>query len=232
MHVLIGAADLQLATLLIRGLRSEGIRADVAGSGQEATTMATAGSYDAMVIDEDLPDQTGFDACHALRAAQVWTPIVMLTTTGRAEARLRGRHGGADDYVAKPFALGELLSRLRAMHAAGEGPARRTLLRAGDLEVDPAGRSARRGDRAIDLSRKEFALLETLIRRRGEVVGRDQLLEQAWDYEYENRSNIVDVYVGYLREKVDRPFGLKSIETVRGAGYRLRRDGGHAGPGY
>ncbi|MDQ8044043.1 MAG: response regulator transcription factor [Patulibacter sp.] len=224
MHVLIGAADLQLATLLIRGLRSAGIRADVAGSGEEATSMAAAGSYDALVIDDALPDQTGHDACHDLRARAIWTPVVVLTSGDAGAVRLHGRPAAADAYVAKPFAVGELLSRLRVV--GGDPDGAREPLVAGDLVVDPVGRSARRGDTVIDLSMKEFALLEALVRRAGEVVTRDELLEHAWDYDFEHRSNIVDVYVGYLREKVDRRFDVHAIETVRGAGYRLRADGG------
>jgi two-component system OmpR family response regulator len=149
----------------------------------------------------------------------------MVTARDAVEDRVAGLDGGADDYLTKPFSFAELMARLRALvrRAPGERP---TVLEAGDLRLDPATRRAWRGDTEIELSAKEFALLETFMRRADEVLSRLQLLESAWDYEYENRSNVVDVYVGYLREKIDRPFGRAALETVRGAGYRLRADGG------
>jgi two-component system OmpR family response regulator len=156
-----------------------------------------------------------------LRADGVWAPVLMLTARDGVEDRVAGLDGGADDYLTKPFSFAELLARLRALARRGavESPA---VLRVGELRLDPATRQAWRGDSEIVLSTKEFALLETFMRRPGQVLSRYQLLEHAWDYEYENRSNVVDVYVRYLREKVDRPFGAESIQTVRGAGYRLR----------
>jgi two-component system OmpR family response regulator len=149
----------------------------------------------------------------------------MLTARDAVEDRVSGLDGGADDYLVKPFSFAELLARLRAL--VRRGPVERpTVLEAGDLRLDPARRQVRRGETEIELSPKEFALLETFMRHPSEVLSRFQLLEHAWDYEYENRSNVVDVYVRYLREKIDRPFGANAIETVRGAGYRLREDGG------
>jgi two-component system OmpR family response regulator len=152
----------------------------------------------------------------------------MLTARDAVQDRVRGLDTGADDYVTKPFSLAELAARLRAL--ARRGPVERpAILQTGDLQLDPSSKRVWRGSTDISLSTKEFALLETFMRRPGRVLDRFQLLEHAWDYEYENRSNIVDVYVRYLREKVDRPFGVESIETVRGAGYRMRADGGRAG---
>ena len=172
-----------------------------------------------------LPGLDGFAVCRRLRSDGVWSPVRMLTARDAVEDRVAGLDGGADDYLVKPFDFSELIARLRAL--ARRGPIERpTLLQAGDLVLDPATRRVCRDDAEISLSSKEYALLETFMRRPGQVLDRFQLLEHAWDSEYENRSNVVDVYVRYLREKVDRPFGVTSIETVRGAGYRLRADGG------
>jgi len=168
-----------------------------------------------------LPGIDGFETCRRLRADGVWAPVLMLTARDGVEDRVAGLDGGADDYLTKPFSFAELLARLRALARRGSLQ-RPSVLTVGELRLDPATRQAWRGDSEIALSTKEFAILETFMRRPGEVLSRLQLLEHAWDYEYENRSNVVDVYVRYLREKVDRPFGRQSIETVRGAGYRLR----------
>jgi two-component system OmpR family response regulator len=169
-----------------------------------------------------LPGIDGFETCRRLRDDGVWAPVLMLTARDAISDRVAGLDGGADDYLTKPFSFVELLARLRAL--GRRGPVERpTVLEVGSLRLDPASRRAWRGETEVALSTKEFALLETFMRRPGDVLSRFQLLEAAWDYEYENRSNIVDVYVRYLREKIDRPFGLRSIETVRGAGYRLRR---------
>jgi two-component system, OmpR family, response regulator len=219
--------DAPLAAALRRGLRSEGIVADVTGRGEDALWMAGSTEFDAVVLDVMLPGIDGFETCRRLRQDGVWTPIVMLTARDEVEDRVRGLDEGADDYLVKPFSLAELLARLRAL--ARRGPVERPpVLEVGDLRVDPATRQVWRGEEEIHLSPKEFTLLEAFMRRPGEVLSQYQLLEHAWDYDYENRSNVVEVYVRYLREKVDRPFGVKSLETVRGAGYRLRRDGGSA----
>ena len=183
--------------------------------------MAGSTPYDAIVLDVMLPGIDGFETCRRLRADEIWAPVLMLTARDSVEDRVEGLDGGADDYLAKPFSFSELSARIRALFRRGS-PERPAILRVGDLAVDPAGRRVTRGETEIDLSAKEFALLETFMRHPGEVLSRLQLLEHAWDYEYENRSNVVDVYVRYLREKVDRPFGCSSIETVRGAGYRMR----------
>jgi two-component system OmpR family response regulator len=215
----------KMAALLRRGLVEDGYAADVAATGEDALWMARAAPYDAIVLDVMLPGVDGFDVCRQLRAGGVWSPILLLTARDGVEDRVAGLDGGADDYLTKPFSFAELLARLRAL--ARRGPAERpAVLEVGTLRLDPATRQVRRDDVEIELSAKEFAVLETFMRRPGEVLSRLDVLEHAWDYGYENRSNVVDVFVRALRLKIDRPFGLRSLETVRGAGYRLRRDGG------
>jgi len=221
MRVLIVEDDVKMAGLIRRGMREEGLAADVAIKGEDALWMAQANEYDAIVLDVMLPGIDGFQTCRRLREDGVWTPVLVLTARDAVEDRVAGLDGGADDYLTKPFSFAELLARLRALVRRGpvEKPA---VLEAGGLRLDPASRRVWRGHDEIALSTKEFALLETFMRRPGEVLSRYRLLEHAWDYEYENRSNVVDVYVRYLRRKIDKPFGTDSIETVRGAGYRLR----------
>jgi two-component system OmpR family response regulator len=225
MRVLIVEDEVKMAGLIRRGLRHEGYAADVATKGEDALWMAEATEYDAIVLDVMLPGVDGFEVCRRLRAAGQWSPVLMLTARDSVRDRVAGLDGGADDYLTKPFSYAELLARLRAL--VRRGPvARPTELRAGDLRLDPAGHRVWRGDDEIQLSSKEFAILEAFMRHPGEVLSRFQLLEHAWDYTYENRSNIVDSYVRFLRRKVDKPFGTDSIETVRGAGYRFREGGG------
>ena len=221
MRVLIVEDEVKMAGLIRRGLREEGMAADVAIRGEDALWMAAATEYDAIVLDVMLPGLDGFETCRKLRSDGVWAPVLMLTARDSVEDRVAGLDGGADDYLTKPFSFAELLARLRALVRRGplERPA---VLEVGDLRLDPATHGVSRGGTEIELSQKEFSLLETFMRHPGEVLSRFQLLEHAWDYEYENRSNVVDVYVRYLREKVDRPFGVESIQTIRGAGYRLR----------
>ena len=221
MRVLIVEDEVKLAALIRRGLRDEGMLADVAVTGEDALWMAAATAYDAIVLDVMLPGIDGFEVCRRLREDGVWSPVVMLTARDAVEDRVAGLDAGADDYLTKPFAFAEVLARLRALARRGAAE-RPVVLAVGDLELDPATRRVRRGETEIALSTKEFALLEAFMRRPGRVLSRLELLEHAWDYDYENRSNVVDVYVRYLREKVDRPFGRVSIETVRGSGYRLR----------
>src|SRR3954452_23769805 len=225
MRLLIVEDDLKLGALLRRGLGDEGAAVDLAGNGEDALWMAAANAYDAVVLDVMLPGIDGFETCRRLRDEGVWTPVLLPTARDAVEAPVAGLAGGADDYLTKPFSFAELSARLRALARRGakERPA---VLEVGSLRLDPATRQAWRGGDAVDLSAKEFALLEAFMRRPGEVLSRLDLLEHAWDFGYENRSNVIDVYVRYLREKVDRPFGVESIETVRGAGYRLRTDGG------
>jgi two-component system OmpR family response regulator len=225
MRVLIVEDDVPMAAAIRRGLQTEDIVADVATRGEDALWMAGATEFDAVVLDVMLPGIDGFETCRRLREDGVWAPIIMLTARDAVEDRVQGLDQGADDYLVKPFSLAELLARLRAL--ARRGPVERpAVLEVGNLRLDPASLQAWRGDEEIQLSPKEFALLETFMRRPGEVLSQFQLLERAWDYNYENRSNVVEVYVRYLREKIDRPFGVESLETVRGAGYRLRKDGG------
>jgi two-component system, OmpR family, response regulator len=225
MRVLVVEDELKMASLLRRGLVEEGYAADVARTGTDALWMAQATEYDAIVLDLMLPGIDGVEVCRRLRRAEVWSPVLMLTARDAVDDRVAGLDAGADDYLPKPFSFAELLARLRALvrRGAAERPA---VLEVGDLRLDPATREVRRGETEIQLSAKEFALLETFMRRPGQVLSRLLLLEHAWDFAYENRSNVVDVYVRYLRDKVDRPFGRESLETVRGAGYRLRADGG------
>jgi two-component system OmpR family response regulator len=221
MRVLIVEDQPKMAALVRRGLVEEGHAADIASTGEDAVWMAEAHPYDAIVLDVMLPGLTGFETCRRLRNAGVWTPVLMLTARDAVDDRVSGLDAGADDYLTKPFSLAELLARLRALVRRG-GVERPTELMVDDLRLDPASRRVWRGETEIALSPKEFALLETFMRRPGQVLTRLQLIEHAWDFAYENRSNVVDVYVRYLREKVDRPFGRVSIETVRGTGYRLR----------
>ena len=214
-----------MAAAIRRGLRFEGLIVDLAGEGEEALRAAGATEYDAIVLDVMMPGLDGFETCARLRDDGVWVPVLMLTARDSVEDRVRGLDGGADDYLTKPFSLAELTARLRAL--VRRGPIERpTVLEVGDLRLDPAAREVHRGEVEVELSPREFALLETFMRRPGRVLTQAQLLEAAWDLGYQQRSNVVEVYVRYLREKIDRPFGLSSIETVRGAGYRLRKDGG------
>jgi two-component system OmpR family response regulator len=225
LRVLIVEDHEKLANLIRRGLRKEGIAADAVTTGEDGLQRAQATEYDAIILDVMLPGLDGFEVCRRLRGSEVWSPVLMLTSRDAVRDRVTGLDGGADDYLTKPFSYAELLARLRAL--ARRGPVERPAeLRVGELSLDPASRRVRRKEVEIELSAKEFAILETFMRRPGEVLSRFALLEHAWDYEYENRSNVVDSYVRYLRQKIDRPFGVRSIETVRGAGYRLREDGG------
>ena len=225
MRVLIVEDELRMASLIRRGLFQEGLAVDVAGSGEDALWMAQASNYDAIVLDVMLPGINGFETCRRLRTSGVWSPVLMLTARDSVEDRVAGLDTGADDYLVKPFAFAELLARLRAIARRGEHE-RPSVLQAGDLRLDPATRRVWRDSTEIQLSTKEFAMLETFMRRPDEVLSRLHLLEHAWDFAYENRSNVVDVYIRHLRTKIDEPFGRHSLETIRGAGYRLRADGG------
>jgi two-component system OmpR family response regulator len=220
-RVLIVEDELRMAGLIRRGLVKEGMAADVVPNGEEGLVYAGAHEYDAIVLDVMLPGINGFETCRRLRSEGVWTPVLMLTARDSVEDRVEGLDTGADDYLVKPFAFAELLARLRALVRRGDSE-RPSVLEIGDLRLDPATRNVWRGATEIHLSAKEFALLETFMRRPGAVLSRFDLLEHAWDFAYENRSNIVDVYVRRLRTKIDEPFDRRSLETVRGAGYRLR----------
>lgn len=225
MRLLVIEDDSKMASLLQRGLTENGNAVDIAARGEDALWMAAAHGYDALVLDVMLPDLDGFATCDTLRKAGVWSPILMLTARDSVEDRVAGLDAGADDYLTKPFSITELRARIRALvrRGAGERPA---VMEVGDLRLDPAARQVWRGAEEVRLSAKEYALLELFMCRPGEVVSRLDLLEHAWDIGYENRSNVITVYVRYLREKIDRPFGRRAIETVQGAGYRLRTDGG------
>ena len=223
MRVLVVEDEAGMADVIRRSLTKEGLATDVAGDGEEAILMATTVDYDAIVLDVMLPRRSGLDACRVLRERAVWSPVLMLTARDGVEDRVAGLDCGADDYLIKPFALAELHARLRSLMRRGR-PERPTVLEVGTLRLDPARREVRRGEVPIDLSAKEFALLEALMRRPGDVLTRLDLLDQAWDFAYEMRSNVVDVYMRRLRRKVDEPFGSSSLETVRGVGYRLRAE--------
>jgi len=225
MHVLVVEDEVKMAALIRRGLVEQGFAADIAANGEKALLMAGSAEYDAIVLDVILPGIDGFGTCRRLREDGVWAPVLMLTARGAVEDRIAGLDGGADDYLTKPFAFAELFARLRALIRRGQSE-RPAVVEVGDLRLDPATRQAWRGETEIPLSAKEFAVLEAFMRRPGHVLSRLQLLEQAWEYDYEHRSNVIEVYIRYLRQKIDKPFGVESIETVRGAGYRMRKDGG------
>jgi len=225
MRVLVVEDEPKMAALIARGLREEGHGADIAGAGEDAIWMVEAAPYDAVILDLMLPGLDGFATLRRMRDNDIWVPVLMLTARDAIDDRVGGLDAGADDYLTKPFSFAELLARLRAIvrRAPGERP---TTIEVGDLRLDPAAHRVWRGESEVELSTREFALLELFMRRPGVVLSRIQLLDGAWDLAFESRSNVVDVYVRYLREKIDRPFNCESLETVRGVGYRLRADGG------
>ena len=210
----------KLAALVARGLTERGGVVDSVTTGSQAVASARAADYDVMLLDVMLPDIDGFEVCRRLRAARVWTPILMLTARTAVVDRIAGLDSGADDYLAKPFAFQELLARMRALARRGPVP-RPVMLEVGDLRMDPAARRVWRGPTELSLSTRELTLLEALMRRCDQVLTRDQLLALAWGDPREVTSNVVDVYVRYLRAKIDRPFGTSTLQTVRGVGYRL-----------
>jgi two-component system OmpR family response regulator len=221
MRVLVVEDEVKMAGLLKRGLEEEGYAVDVLRTGTDALWAGAENPYDAIVLDVMLPDLSGFEVCRQLRAGGNWAPVLMLTARTAVADRVAGLDAGADDYLTKPFSFSELLARLRALvrRGAGERPA---ILQVGDLAFDPASRRVTRGSVVVELTAKELALLEFFLRRPGEVLTRSQIIEHVWDFGYDGDSNVVDVYVRYLREKIDRPFRRDSIETIRGSGYRLR----------
>jgi two-component system OmpR family response regulator len=223
MRVLVVEDDPKLGPVLVRGLATDAIAADLVTTGREAIVRAGATDYTVIVLDVMLPDLDGFQVCRALRDDNTFAPVLMLTARDAIDDRVQGLDSGADDYLVKPFSFVELLARVRAM--SRRGPIQRTVvLEMGDLRLDSARHQVWRGDTPIDLSRKEYAILEALMRHAGDVLSRFDLLEQVWGYDYENRSNIVEVYIRYLREKIDRPFGRNTLQTVRGVGYRVCAD--------
>jgi two-component system OmpR family response regulator len=220
-RVLLAEDNEKLSSLLQRGLSRVGMVIDVVEEGPAAVSMAAAGEYDVIVLDVMLPGADGFEVCRRLRDRGHETPILMLTARGAVRDRVAGLEAGADDYMAKPFVVEELVARLRAL--ARRGPITKPpVLLAGDLRLDPAQRRVWRGDVEVELTTKPFLLLEALMERPGDLLSRTALLERCWDMNHESRSNVVDAQIRQLRESIDRPFGANSIETVRGAGYRLR----------
>jgi two-component system OmpR family response regulator len=221
MRLLVAEDDPKLAAALARGLRAEGYAVDVAASGDAALCQARVYAYDAVVLDVMHPGPDGVEVCRALRDRGRWSPVLMLTARDGVRDRIRGLDAGADDYLVKPFDFGELVARIRALLRRG-APERPAILVAGELELDPAARRVRQAGRQVELTAREFAVLEYLMRRAGEVVSRADLLEHVWDQHYEGSTNVVDVYVGYLRRKLGEPPDPQLLRTVRGAGYVLQ----------
>jgi two-component system OmpR family response regulator len=220
MRVLVVEDIEKMAALLRRGLSEDGYAVDVTMTGEDAVWMATEHPYDAVVLDVMLPDLDGFEVCRRIRNGGQWAPVLMLTARDGVTDRVQGLDAGADDYLTKPFAFVELLARLRALIRRGHHE-RPPVLAIDDLTFDPATKVVRRGDRTIGLTAKELSLLEYFMRHPGEVLSRTRILEHVWDFAYDGDSNVIEVYVRYLREKIDRPFGKDSIQTVRGVGYRF-----------
>jgi two-component system OmpR family response regulator len=220
MRILLVEDEVKMARALRRGLEQEGHAVDVTADGNDGLSKALEYEYDAVVLDVMLPGRDGYSICRELRSSGRWSPVLMLTARDAVDDRIRGLDAGADDYLIKPFAFGELLARLRAL--VRRGPSERPpMISVGDVELDPAAHTVTRSGRPVELSAREFALLEFLMRHPGEVLSRTRILEQVWDYSYSGFSNVVDVYVAYLRRKLERPFGSPLIRTVRGVGYAL-----------
>jgi two-component system OmpR family response regulator len=219
-RVLVVEDETKMAGLVKRGLEREGYAVDIASNGDDALWHAREHEYDAIVLDAMIPGPDGFAVCRTLRREGRWAPVIILTARGSIEDRVAGLDAGADDYLTKPFAFSELFARLRSI-TRRDPRERPVALRVGDLTLDPTSREVRRGNTNIELSAKEFALLEYFMRHPGEVLTRAQILDHVWDFAYAGTSNVIDVYIGYLRQKIDRPFGRETIRTVRGAGYGL-----------
>ncbi|MDW4573995.1 response regulator transcription factor [Microbacterium sp. M3] len=225
MRILVVDDEVRLADGIRRGLEAEGFGVDVAHNGVDGLWRARETAYDAIVLDLMMPGMSGWKVCEALRAEENWTPVLMLTAKDGEWDQVEALETGADDYVTKPFSFAVLVARLRALIRRG-GVERPTVLEAGDLRLDPGARRAWRGEAEIDLTSREFSVLEHLMRHRGQVQSKRDLIAGVWNDDFEGDPNIVEVYVGHLRRKVDRPFGRAAIETIRGAGYRLAADGG------
>ena len=222
MRILLVEDEKKMARAIRRGLEQEGYVVDACADGEEAVARGTQNEYDAMVLDVMLPGRDGFSVCRELRDRGRWAPILMLTARDAVEDRIRGLDAGADDYLVKPFAFGELLARVRAMVRRGK-PERPATLTVDGVVLDPAAHTVRCGETLIDLTPKEFSLLEFLMRHPREVLGRPRILEHVWDINYDGFSNVVDVYVGYLRRKLPPPYDGTLIRTVRGVGYQVGR---------
>lgn len=225
MKVLLVEDEVLLAEAVQRGLAAEGFQVELAHDGTEGLFKATTGAYEVVMLDIMLPGLNGYRICQEMRKAAVWTPVLMLTAKDGEYDEADAFDIGADDYLTKPFSYVVLVARLRSLVRRG-GPERPAVLSAGDLTLDPSGHRVARGDVVLSLTPREFALLHFLMRHRNEVVSKTQILEAVWDAHYEGDDNIVEVYVGYLRKKIDVPFGRRSIDTVRGIGYRLVGTGG------
>jgi len=221
MRVLVVDDQVRMAGLIKRGLEEEGYAVDVVGDGADAVWMATENAYDAIVLDVMLPGIDGFEVCRQMREAQQWAPVLIVSARSEVGDRVKGLDVGADDYLVKPFSFVELAARLRALTRRGQHQ-RPALLTVGDLRLDPAAHLAWRGDTKLNLSAKEFALLELFLRHPGEVITRTRIIDSIWDFAFDGVSNVVDQYVAYLRRKIDKPFDRHDLETVRGAGYRLQ----------
>ncbi|XXY50181.1 response regulator transcription factor [Sorangium sp. So ce269] len=226
MRVLLVEDEERLAEAIASGLAAEGFAVDAVRSGADGLWRATEGQYAAIILDILLPDLNGYEVCAALREREVWTPILMLTAKDGEYDVAEALDTGADDFLSKPFSYVVLVARLRALVRRGAAP-RPAVLRVGDLELDPATRGCRRDGQDIALTPREFALLDALMRRRGEVVSKQRILDVVWGLDFPGDPNVVEVYVRYLRQKIDAPFGRRSLETVRGVGYRLREERRH-----
>ena len=224
MRVLVVDDEVRLAEGLKRGLEAEGFAVDVAHNGVDGLWLARENDYAVVLLDIMLPGMSGYAVCRTLREEENWTPVIMLTAKGGEWDQVEGLDTGADDYLTKPFSFAVLLARLRALTRRGAAP-RPVVLAVGDLTLDPVSRDVSRGGVRIDLTTREFAVLAFLMRHAGEVVSKAQIIEGVWDFSFDGDPNIVEVYIGHLRSKVDRPFGRSSIRTVRGAGYRIDADG-------
>jgi two-component system, OmpR family, response regulator len=223
MRVLVVEDTARMGQLIRRGLQEQGYAVDLAETGEDGLWLASENPYDVVILDVGLPDIDGFEVCRRMREGEHWSSVLMLTAKDAVDDRVTGLDAGADDYLTKPFDFVELLARVRALVRRGSAE-RPVALSVGDLSLDPSTHGVARGDVSIELTAKEFAVLELFMRRPGDVLSRLWLLEHAWDFAYDGGSNVVDVYIRYLREKIDRPFHRHSLETVRGAGYRLRDD--------
>jgi two-component system, OmpR family, response regulator len=221
-RLLVVEDDPRMVALLTRVLEEDGYAVDSTGDGQDALWLATEHDYDAIVLDGMLPGLDGVDVVRGLRDAGRWTPVLLLTARSGFEDRVAGLDAGADDYLAKPFNYGELAARIRALIRRGAS-ARPAVLRNGDLRLDPASRRVTRAGDRIELTTKEFALLELLLRHRGDVLSRTFIFDHVWDFAFDPASNVIDQYIASLRRKLDRPYQRDDVQTIRGAGYRLRR---------
>lgn len=224
MHILVIEDDEKAATYMIKGLTESGYVVDHANNGRDGLFMATSGSFDAMIVDRMLPGLDGISVIQALRAAKITTPVLILSALGQVDDRVSGLRAGADDYLTKPFAFSELLARLEALLRRRNEQKAETRLTVGDLEMDLLARTVKRSGKTVDLQPREFRLLEYLMRHAGQVVTRTMLLESVWDYHFDPQTNVIDVHVSRLRQKIDKGFDKPLLHTVRGAGYSLRAD--------